>query len=813
MFSNYLKIALRNILKHKAFSLINVFGLSVSMSVAMLIIVMVVDQKRYDQFHENKERVYRLLSRAADSPIPYASTPVPLANTLRTDYPVVEAATHLVMGVGGEAIYEGKAIEMRGFFADLSFFDVFTYQLEKGNKRNALSSPNSMVLTDQMAKLMFYNEDPIGKSVEFLDRGFHYLKRGKESPPVKWGSYTITGIIDTDDCKSHLKFDVLVSASSLPVLYNEMKMLDLTNDWENYSKSFTYAVLRPGKTKDDLDAALLDLTARKYSNMPNLKGFVLASQPLDEITPGMLVNQPPSIQLPIEAYFFLGLLALVIMLSACLNYANLSTARALARAKEIGIRKVTGAGKADLMLQFLSESILIALFALGFAVVLLFFIKSAFRGLWVNQYLNFDLRDNIFVYFVFVALAILMGVIAGIYPAFYLSKYQPVKALKNVDGSRTSKLGMRKLLNVFQFVISLFFLTTSILIFRQLNHFLEFKYGFNPNNIVNIELQGNDFEKVMTHFASVPGVLSISASDYIPAAGTSRARGLRKMGSEADYKNVRILQVDENFLPNLGISLLAGMNLRTPRDSSNQFMLVNKAAVTALGYNDVNEILGQTFEIDATKELLQVVGVVDDFRVRMPMEEDAIAPLILRSEPFTFSYLNVKIVSEDLMKTVSGLEEKWKYFDHAHPFKYQFYDEQLAATNKVLVDAVSILGFLAFLSVSIACLGLLGMTTYSVERRVKEVGIRKVFGAEDLNIALLLTKQFLNLLLASIVIGAPLCYMVNDSWLQNFPNRVDFGFGTLLLGSLILLLLGLFTVGSQTLKVLKSNTLDSLKAT
>lgn len=812
MFFNYIKVAFRNIVKYKAFSLINVFGLAVSMSVAMLIIVMVADQKRYDEFHEKKQRTYRILSKATDSPIPYASTAVPLAGTLRSDYPEIEEATHLVMGVGGEATYSEKTMEMRGFFTDPSFFKVFSFKLEKGSPNTALLAPNSMVLTDQMAKSLFYEDDPIGKSVEFVDRGFHYLKIGKESPPVKWGSFTVTGIIDTDGYRSHLKFDVLVSSASLPVLYQELKMTDMRSDWENYSKSFTYATLHPAKEKEDLDAVLTDVATRRFASLPNLKDFSLASQPLVDITPGILVNQPPSIQLPVEAYYFLGFLAFVIMLSACLNYTNLCTARALTRAREIGVRKATGAKRSALIFQFLSESVMIALFALALGILLLFIIKPAFRSLWVNQYLNFDLRDNIFVYFIFVGFAIFIGIVAGIYPAFYLSKYEPVKALKSVDGSRTSKLGMRKVLNVFQFVISLFFLTTSILIFRQLNHFLEFRYGFDPKDIVNIELQGNNYEKVMSHFSSAPGVLSMSASDYVPAAGASRSRGLKRMGSEGHYKSVRILQIDENFLSNLNVPLLAGKNIETPKDSSNQIILVNKAAVRELGYKDVNEILGQTFEIDATKELLQVVGVVEDFRVRMPMEEDAVAPLILRSEPFTFSYINVKIGSGDLMTAIANLEDKWKDFDPAHPFKYQFYDEQLAATNKVLVDAVSILGFLAFLSISIACLGLLGMATYSVERRIKEVGIRKAFGAEDMDIALLVSKQFLKILLVAIVVGAPLCYFINDSWLQNFPNRVDFGIGTLLLGSIILLSIGMFTVGSQTLKVLKRNAAESLKA-
>jgi putative ABC transport system permease protein len=243
MLINYLKVGIRNILKYKSFSFINVFGLATAMSVCMLIIAMIADQKEYDQFHVNKDRIYRILSQAPGPSTPYASTPFPLAGTLKADYSITDESTHLIMGVGGDALYQEKTVEMRGFFADTSFFKVFSYDLEKGSKRHALKSPNSMIITGELADMLFSNENPIGKTVEFVDRGLHYLKRGKESPPSAWGNYTITGVIDMKNYRSHLKFDVLVSSSSMSVLQRERKLEILAGNWENLSKCFTYVLL------------------------------------------------------------------------------------------------------------------------------------------------------------------------------------------------------------------------------------------------------------------------------------------------------------------------------------------------------------------------------------------------------------------------------------------------------------------------------------------------------------------------------------------------------------------------------------------
>lgn len=808
MFQNYFKIGWRNIIKYKAFSFINVFGLAVAMSVCMLIILMLADQRRYDAFHIGKERIYRILSTT------YSTTPYPLAATLKSEYTIAESVTNLTPGPGGDAIYQGKIIEMRGYFADPEFFKVFSFELERGDKSTALSSPNLMVISSELAHQLFNDEDPVGKTIEFANRQLPFPQEfsAHGTPPVSWGSYTISGVIDESKYKSHLKFDVLISSATRQTLIAEKKVEDLSNNWEWFFRTYTYVLLRTDKTPEDLAFTLNDIVTRKYANSKaeQTKDFSLSAQKLSDVQLGLAGNDTNN-RLPLIGYYFLAGLAMVIMFSACLNYTNLSIARAITRTKEIGIRKVTGAARKSLVFQFLSESVLTSLIALVMAVIMLIVIARAFKGLWVNQYLNFELPSTPEVYVIFLGFALLIGIVAGVYPAFYLSGYQPIRALKNSGFDKPGKLGLRKVLGVSQFIISLFFITTSILIYSQFKHFITFDYGFQPKNILNVELQGADYQKLVDEFQKVPGVVSISASDLIPAAGSNNNNEVKRSGTKDEYFSIGIITADENFASNIGIKLIAGQQL--PSESlSDKSILVNEATCKALGYKFPGEIIGQVLETRWVNEPLLVVGVVKDFRFKLLINEDKIEPLMIRCQTERFEYLNVQLSSTDLRATLLSLEDKWKKIDPAHTFKYEFFDEQLQFTHQAIFDVVSILGFISFLAMVIACLGLLGMAIYSTERRTKEIGIRKVLGAENFSLTILLSKEFLMILVISICMGAPLSYFLNNLWLKHFPNRVEFGPGMILIGVCIMLILGLITIGSQTFKASKVNPVDSLKS-
>lgn len=811
MFKNYFKIGIRNILKYRAFSFINIFGLAVAMSISMLIMLMLADQKQTDQFHEKKERIYRVIGHTNDSALPYASTAVPLAGKLKSETPSIEQITHLTKGVGGDVTYGKESQEMRGFFADPEFFNVFSFKLHQGNIQTALQAPQSMVITSSLADRLFKSESPLGKIVRFSDRNLDLLSTdSNDNPPIDWGLFTITGVITDKGYKSHLKFDVLVSESSTKALHLEKKRADLTDNWTNYYNCYTYAVLKQESSEADLASSLNRIVESEYANEAEEIGFSLDIQKLGDISPGPFMAIPISLRMPVETYYVLAILAIVIMLLACLNYINLSIARALTRAKEIGIRKVNGGTRQNLIFQFFTESLITSLFSLVMALCLLFFIKSGFMNLWVNKYINFDLQITSDVFLYFLAFTLIVALVIGSYPALYMSKFDPLAILKSNVGTKRKKLGWRKVLSISQFTVSMFFIVTSLVIYNQLEHFLEFEYGFQTENIVNVPLQSNDYQIMATELSANQGVSEISACSFIPGSGGGNGQFLRTSGSEADYLLLTIMSVTENYVDNLGIQVVAGRNVQEAKSGA-QSVVINEFAANQLGYESAAEAIGEVLEFKNEQASLAIVGVIENFQFKSLFEEGEDTPLMLRNQSENLRHLNIKVAGENPAKTLEGLEEKWNVIDPIHGFKYEFFDEQLAAMNSFFKDVVTIVGFITFLAILISSLGLLGMSIYTTERRTKEIGVRKVLGAGLQSIVFLISKEFLLLLTISIALAAPLSYFANRLWLDGLANRVDFGVGVVALGSLILLAMGLFTISSQTIRAAQKNPVESLK--
>jgi putative ABC transport system permease protein len=815
MLKNYFVVALRNITKHKTFSFINIFGLALAMSVCLLVILMLADQRRYERFNTKSDRIYRILTHAPGGPQAYATSPFPTAASLKANYPAIEDAVTLRPSVTGDAKAGENITVMKGYITDPSFFNIFDYNLTYGDKKSALLQPRSIVISAAIAQRLFPGSDPVGKTVEFFNRGLAFPIESDDNghAPVLWGSFTVTGVFDPSQYKSHLKFDVLMSAATVPALVAEKKLDDLSTNWNWYFRTYTFALLREDKGRRDLELALNDLVKRNEASIQEeySKGLTLAPQGLEDVQLGLTGNDTSN-RLPIQGFYFLGILALIIMLSACLNYTNLSIARALTRAKEIGIRKVTGANKRSLVFQFLGESVIVSMLALTMAVVFLQALRPAFKNLWLNKHLNFELPNEPLAYAAFVGFALIVGIVAGTFPAFRMSSYQPIMALKKQDGSRASRFGLRKALSVSQFCLSLLFITTSILIFKQFQHYMTFDYGMKTENVINIGLRGVDYQEASNRLSQIPGVVGVSASDLIPATGESNGDAIRKPGqSDAEFQSAWIIVADENFIDNLGLSLIAGKKIPPSKDSTTVQVIVSEELAKTFGYNQPSQIVGETFETKWSKQSVVVAGVVKDFHYQLLINKDTPGPLMIYNRPSGFKYLNVKVSTSNMPALISALEDAWKTLDPLHSMSYEFFDDQLEGTHRAIFDVVSILGFISFLAIVIACLGLLGMATYMAERRKKEVGIRKVLGAADWGITMLLSKAFLKVLAIAVLIGGPLSYFISNLWLEFIPNRVDFGFGTVAIAAMLLLILGLITVGSQTIKASRSNPVDTLK--
>lgn len=815
MLRNYFIVAIRNITKHKTFSFINIFGLALAMSVCLLVILMLADQYRYDKFNSKGDRIYRIITHIPDGRQPYATSPFPTAAYLKSNYPAVEEAATMMPSVTGDVKAGEQTAVMKGYFTEPSFFRIFDFELTHGNRESALAQPRTVVISTTIARKLFGDADPIGKTVDFYNRNLPFPVGSDDSgsAPIAWGSFTVTGVFDRSLYKSHLKFDVLMSAASMPALIANKNLDDLSNNWDWFFRPYTFALLSDDKSKADLDLVLADLVKKNESNIQAeySKGLTLEAQPLGDVQLGLAGNDTDT-RLPLEAYYILGVLVLIIMLSACLNYTSLSIARALTRAKEIGIRKVTGAQKRSLVVQFLGESVIVSMLALVMAVLLLQAIRPAFTGLWLNQYLNFELPSEPITYVVFAGFALVVGLIAGAFPAFRMSSYQPITALKKQETGR-SKWSLRKVVSVAQFSMSLLFITTSVLIFDQFKHYMAFDYGMKTENVLNISLGGVDYQKASHEIMQVPGVVNVSASDLLPATGESNSDQLRKPGqtSDADFKTTYTIYADENFIDNLGLDLVAGKKVPPSKDSTTMQVIVNEEMARAFGYQQPSQIVGEIFEAKWSKKSIIVAGVVKDFRYQLLINTTKAGPLMIFNRPESFEYLNVKVSAANIPALVAALEDKWKTLDPLHPMKYEFYDDQLAGTHRAILDVVSILGFISFLAIVIACLGLLGMATYMTERRLKEVGIRKVLGAADWGITLLLSRSFLKVLGISLLIGAPMSYFFNNFWLEFLPNRVDFGFGTVMMASVLLLTIGLITIGSQTIKASRTRPIETLK--
>ena len=794
MLKNYVLSAFRSILKNRSFSVINVFGLSISMAVCMLIILILQDQFSYDNFHKNRNRIFRVQSNDNHSKIAlskFASTTWPLANELTKNYPFVGDAVALNNNFNGEGITDEKRFNVSGIFATPSFFNLFDFRLKNSLTSKPLDDPYSIILTEELANKFFGDIDPVGKTITF----------------ERYGNLKVTGVIPKMKQKSHIQFEALISAATLIALEKEKKILSVTENWEEFGSSFVYVLLNDNVRQSDLDSALVKIARQKYSENTevNLSFF---STPLSSIVPGPLLANELGMFLPKPFVIFFAGLAIIIMLSAAFNYTSLSVARSLTRAKEYGIRKSFGASRGQLVSQILTEAVILSLISLLFAFVILQFLVPAFTGMQFMTILKVDPHQNPASYLIYFIFAVATGLIAGLIPAIFVSSMNPVKIFKassNIRGLK--KISFRKILLVAQYTFSIIFIISIILLYRQMNFMLNSELGFDKDVVYNIRLNGQQFSKIKDQFSQLPEVVSISAGSHIPGVGNYWSTGIKIKPEDESY-DAAYFSVDHNYLSTMGIKIIAGEDFPKDPVTNTNLVVINRKAVEYFKFKSLQDAVGQDILIYDTLPV-KVIGVVDNYKYIALFLN--IKPLILRMNPEQYQIAVLRINTQDREATLAKFKSVWTSIDPYHELEGSFLEYDIKDFYGMFGDVLYTVGFATILAIVVACLGLYGMATYSIQTRLKEVGVRKVFGSQSQSVALLIGRTFMVMLLIAALIAAPLAYLLNTTWLKFLALHVSFGAGTIFTGILIVFVIGIMTVLSQTLKAANSNPVDILK--
>jgi putative ABC transport system permease protein len=811
MLSSYLKTSGRTLVRNKLFSAINIFGLAISMSVGLLMISFVVDLTSYDQFHKKADRIYRVITdytRTDGKQTHLASTSVRAGDRISETFSGVEHVAMLRSGFGGDAAFGDQVVPFKGLWASENFFDVFTFPLIEGNAATALKEPYSIVLTATAAKKLFGTASPLGKTIHFIDPSRKNQQGSEGNGETKNSAYVITGVIEDIPKFSHMQFEVLVSLAGARVeAINDKDFLSWEEVWQNY----VYVVLPEDGSSDNLQVNLNKLAEEENKGLKHTK-VELKAQALSDIALGPDLSNNIGPTMISSIVWIIGGLSFVVVLSACFNYTNLSIARSLRRSREVGIRKVIGALKGHVLAQFVVESILIAMFALVFSVVLFFIIKPHFISVApeLSRMVLLDLSLPIVIYFIL--FAIMVGLLAGILPAIFFSEINAAKVLKNSLGvSGFKRLNLRKALIVGQYTCSLVFITATLIVQKQYKHFLSFDLGFQTENILNINMQSNKAELLQVELQQMPEVQAISKSQMITSVGNYYGTYM-KYENPQDSALIWYNSIDEHYLPLHGHKLITGRNFtaRTENEKESE-VIVNEVALKRFNIADRDPLkaLGEVVTINGEK--MEIIGVMKDFHYGKV--DSKIDPVVFRYLNKNADFLNVKIASNDIVGTMNKIEGMWKKLDSVHSFDAHFYEDQIEDAYSEYSAMITVVGFMAFLTISIASIGLLGMVVFTTETKLKEISIRKVLGASDGNLVFLLGKGFMLLLLISALIALPTTYMFFDGvLLSDVTYRAPIGALEMFLGLSIVLAIALIMITSQTLKVSRTNPAIVLKS-
>ena len=791
MLKNYLKIAFRNLWRHRVFSFINIMGLTVGMAACFLIFLYIRFELSYDSFHTKADRIYRVVSDI--------KTPTEVINAggpswaappnIKDEFAEVESfvrttSDNLLIRKGDVKFQEENAL-----WADSSLFKIFDFKLLKGNPQTALKEPFSVVFSETSAKKYFGDKDPMGQTLMITGEGL---------------AATVTGVMKDIPENSQIKADMVLSMTTITKQWNK----SLDSQWGNYGAQ-AYILLKPGTNAKNLQSKFpAFLERRNGTEMKKSQMYAtLLLEPLRDVYLRSTRNGSKTGN--INNVYIFAIVAIFILLIACINFVNLTTARSAERAKEVGIRKVVGAAKTQLARQFIGESIIICLIAFILAVLLSAIFLPSF-----NQLAGKTISDGIFqhgqyVFYLFIA-AIAIGLLAGIYPAFVLSSFKPVIVLKGRFATGNRGILLRKGLVVAQFSISVALIIGTIVVYNQMNYMRSRDLGFSKDQMMVMDTNGDPGKEAFRQaITSIPAVKATAMSSSVPGSGNPGAYSeIENKKGELQIANLDLYYVDFDYIPLFKIKMAAGRPFSKDfMTDTTQAMVLNEAAVKMFGYSSPQQAIGKRFKQWGREG--KIIGVTKDFHFRALQEP--IKPLSMRIEPGGSNLVSVNVAAANLPATIAAIENKWKTLIPNRPFSYFFLDEYFNKQYRGEERFGKLFLNFAILAIFISCLGLLGLASYSTMQRTKEIGIRKVMGASVKGIINLLSKEFLTLVVLSFFIAMPVAWYFMHAWLKDFAYRTDISWWVFVLAGILALLIAITTVSFQAIKAAIANPVKSLR--
>jgi len=798
MLRNYLKIALRNLARHKGYAFINIMGLAVGIAASVLVMLYVVDELGYDRFHENADRVHRITadwSNKGDSKIHQLGTPWILAKTIREKYPQVEALTQITGPLGDIVLRRGDDLTLKetdAFAADASFFDVFSFPLAKGDPRTALRDPNTVVLSESLAAKCFGVQDPAGQTIEVQLGG-------------RTISHEVTGIARDAPRNSHFRFEMLISLSTL--------YPNPSTNWTSNNHA-TYLLLSPGVTRSQMEKKLAEIDRDYFDGGRPHIPWIWTLEPVTRIhlhSDLVTGNQPNGSIAYVRLFTLVAVLILVI---AGINFVNLATARSARRAREVGIRKVVGSLRSQLVGQFLGESVLMSLVALALAVGLIQALLPAYRHL-TGRPLALPYFASPWVIPGLVGLALAVGALAGLYPAFFLSSYKQTEVLKGsrYSGRNRGPLALRNGLVVFQFAMSVLLIIGSLVIGRQLDFIKNQRLGFDKDNVLavhNADKLGPGLDAFRESLTRHSGIAGVTSAGVLPGHGTSNwGIGVEGVQTERPL-NMNFMTCDQDFAGVLNIRMTEGRFLSREHPSDVNAVVINGKARQYFGIPDP---VGKKLRIWWMRKDMIIVGVIDDFHFES-LHRDVRPMGYILAEAANSAwkpYLLVKLQSARTTEVLAYIERTWASLAAGLPFEFTFLDDRIDGLYQNDNRAGRVVSVFSVLAIFISCLGLFGLAAYVTEQRTKEVSIRKILGARLSSVLWLHTGKFVKWVVLANLIAWPVGYWIMGRWLRGFALRTSLDAGIFLVSGLAALAVAVLTVSSQVLRAATANPADALR--